>query len=393
MARKSKARTESGAAGSLYQSGATASKPESAASGCVSIETLHGHKILYTEGDALYAAMLAAIAAARHSVKLESYIFANDETGRQFAAALSARARAGVRVRVNIDAAGSLFWGPHRLVKSMQRDGVEVRWFHRWSWRSPSRYNRRNHRKLLVLDGQVGFLGGFNIHRENSRAVYGERRWRDTHMEVRGQLARNLDLLFDAFWSRHRVRSAVIRSRQGNLITNHSRYGRWLLRDLYAARFAGARQRVWLTTPYFVPDRRTQRGLMSAARRGVDVRVLVPRKNDVRLVQWASRAAYANLLHAGVKIYEYLPRVLHAKTVIVDGVWSSVGTANIDYRSFFLNYELTFTLRDAILAEVLEQQFRDDLRQSEQIQPSLWARRALWRRLLEFTGWLGRRWL
>lgn len=393
MARKIKAHPESGAAGSLYQSGAAASKPERTETGYVQVETLHGHKILYTEGDALYAAMLRAIAAARQSVKLESYIFANDEIGRQFAAALSTRARAGVRVRVNIDAAGSLFWGPHRLVKSMQRDGVEVHWFHRWTWRSPSRYNRRNHRKLLVLDGQLGFLGGFNIHRENSRAAYGERRWRDTHLEVHGQLARNLEVLFDAFWSRHRLRYAVMRSRQGNLITNHSRYGRMLLRDLYAARFAGARQRVWLTTPYFVPDSRTQRGLMRAARRGVDVRVLVPRKNDVRLVQWASRAAYANLLHAGVKIYEYLPRVLHAKTAIVDGAWCSVGTANIDYRSFFLNYELTFTVRDTILAGVLEKQFHDDLQQSEQIQPTSWARRAPWWRILEFIGWLGRRWL
>lgn len=337
--------------------------------------------------------MLDAIRGARRSIKLESYIFANDEIGRQFAAALCAQAQAGVQVRVSIDAAGSLFWGPHRLVKEMQRAGVAVHWFHRWSWRNPARYNRRNHRKLLVVDGQSGFLGGYNIHRENSRALYGERRWRDTHLGVNNQLARNLEVLFDTFWHRWRLRYGVIRSRQGTLITNHSRYGRLLLRDLYAARFAGARERVWLTTPYFVPDSRTQRALKNAARRGVDVRVLVPRKNDVRVVQWAARAAYAALLEAGVRIYEYLPRVLHAKTIVVDGTWSSVGTANIDYRSFFLNYELTFTLRDAAFAAVLEQQFRADLQNSEQIQASSWARRAWWRRALEFIGWLGRRWL
>lgn len=393
MTRKRKMHTDSSAADPLYQLVQPVSGAGSIVEGRTTVRTRHGQKILYTEGDTLFAAMLNAIRDAHHSIKIESYIFANDEIGRQFASALSARARTGIKVLVNIDAAGSLFWGSQRLEKAMQRDGVQVHWFHRWSWRNPSRYNRRNHRKLLVVDGRVGFLGGFNIHRENSRDVYGEHRWRDTHLEVHGQLARNLEVLFDAFWNRHRLRYAVLRSWQGNLITNHSRYGRLLLRDLYAARFAGARERVWLTTPYFVPDSRTQRGLMTASRRGADVRVLVPRKSDLRLPQWAARAAYAELLQAGVKIYEYLPRVLHAKTVVVDSEWSSVGTANIDYRSFFLNYELTFTLRDPAFATVLEQQFREDLQLSEQIQTAIWAKRGLLKRVLEFVGWLGRRWL
>ncbi|MGA9853435.1 MAG: phospholipase D-like domain-containing protein [Gammaproteobacteria bacterium] len=348
---------------------------------------------LFIEGDELYAAMLDAIRGARHSIKLESYIFADDEIGRQFAAALGERARAGVQVLVNIDAAGSLFWASRRLEKALKRDGVEVHWFHRWSWRDPWRYNRRNHRKLLVVDGRVGFLGGFNIHRENSRKVYGETRWRDTHVEVRGQLARNLQALFDAFWRGQRRRYPVTRSADGNLITNHSHRGRLLLRNLYAARFAISRQRIWLTTPYFVPDRRTQRSLMAAARRDVDVRVLVPHKSDVRIAQWAARAAYAALLAAGVRIYKYRPRMLHAKTVTIDGAWCSVGTANIDYRSFFLNYELTLTSRDSGFVAVLETQFLTDLEQSEQIFPARWAQRGWLTRVLEFIGWLGRRWL
>src|SRR5574337_1279910 len=319
---------------------------------------------LFTEGDVLYAAMLAAIGRARHSIKLESYIFADDEIGRQFAAALGARARAGLQVLLHIDAAGSLFWGSHRLANALRRDGVHVRWFHRWSSRHPSRYNRRNHRKLLVVDGRIGFLGGFNIHRENSRVVYGERRWRDTHVEVRGQLAHNLQILFDALWRGRRRPTPVLRARDGTLITNRAHHGRRALRDLYALRIATARQRVWLSTPYFVPDRRTQRALCSAAQRGVDVRVLVPRKTDVRVVQWAARAAYAGLLDAGVKIYKYQPRMLHAKTLVVDGLWGSVGTANVDYRSFFLNYELILTARNRHFVAELETQFQDDLAQS-----------------------------
>jgi cardiolipin synthase len=348
---------------------------------------------LFIEGDELYTAMLKVIGRARHSIKLESYIFADDEIGRKFAAALGERARAGRQVLVHIDAAGSFFWGSQRLTKALIEDGVRVRWFHRWNWRHPSRYNRRNHRKQLVVDGRIGFLGGFNIHRENSRAVYGERRWRDTHVEVRGQLARNLQTLFDAFWRGRRLLSPVLHASDGALTTNHAHRGRRRLRELYAMHIANARQHVWLSTPYFVPDRRTQRALMAAAHRGVDVRVLVPHKNDVRMVQWAAHAAYAGLLHAGVKIYMYLPRMLHAKTLTVDGHWGSVGTANIDYRSFFLNYELILTASERSFVAELEAQFLDDLAQSEPVQPKRWARRAMLGRVLEFIGWLGRRWL
>lgn len=348
---------------------------------------------LFIEGDELYAAMLVAIGNARHSVKLESYILADDEIGRKFAAALSACAGAGLQVLVHIDAAGSLFWGSHRLHKNMTRAGVQLRWFHRWSWRHPARYNRRNHRKLLVVDGRIGFLGGFNLHRENSRAVYGEHRWRDTHVEVRGRLASNLQILFDALWRGRRMPTPILRARHGTLITNRAHHGRRVMRDLYALRIATARRRVWLSTPYFVPDRRTQRALCDAAQRGVDVRVLVPHKTDVRVVQWAARAAYAGLLEAGVKIYEYQPRMLHAKTLAVDGRWGSVGTANVDYRSFFLNYELILTARNRQFVTELETQFQDDLAHSEGVQPTLWAQRGWLGRGLELIGWLGRRWL
>ncbi len=348
---------------------------------------------IYTEGDVLYAQMLEYIASARHSIKLEYYILAEDEVGRRFASALGERARAGVQVQVNIDAAGSLFWTSRRMEETLKRDGVIVHWFHRWSWRNPWRYNRRNHRKLLVVDGHVGFLGGFNIHRENSRAVYGEARWRDTHVEMHGQLARDLQILFDAFWRRQRRASPILHSPQGTLITNHSHRGRRYLRNLYASRFASARQCIWLTTPYFVPDRRTQRELIRAAHRGLDVRVLVPHKSDVRIVQWAAGAAYTGLLTAGVKIYNYIPRILHAKTLVIDGTWSCVGTANIDYRSFFLNYELNLASDTFEVVAALKSHFLDDLSESEQIHLQHWINRGVYSRILEFIGWLARRWL
>jgi len=349
---------------------------------------------VYTEGDRLYAAMLATIRSARRSIKLESYIFADDEIGRHFISALGERAAQGVTVQVHLDAAGSFFWGPRAVQKALVQVGVQFRWFHRWSWRAPLRYNRRNHRKLLVVDGETGFFGGFNIHRENSRRLYGEARWRDTHLEVVGTMARDLETLFDAFWQRRQRRSPITITSDGSeLITNYSRRGRKFLHSLFTARFATARKSIHLTTPYFVPDYRTRRGLMRAAKRGVDVRLLVPRKSNEWLAQWAAYAAYANLLAAGVYIHEYLPRMLHAKSLVVDGDWSSVGTANLDYRSFFLNYELNLASQDPALARTLERQFRQDLTESEQVKPRLWARRSWLLRPLEVIGWAARHWL
>jgi len=349
---------------------------------------------VYTEGDDLYAAMLAAIGSARHSVKLESYIFADDEIGQRFIAALCARAQAGVSVQVYLDSAGSFFWGPRAVQKALRQGGVHMRWFHRWSWRDPLRYNRRNHRKLLVVDGKTGFLGGFNIHRENSLKVYGEKRWRDTHVRVEGVLARDLGVLFDAFWSnRRRILPYLGSPETDQLVTNHSRRGRHFLRALYATKFAAARKSIHLTTPYFIPDRRTRQGLVQAAERGVEVSLLVPYKNNERIAQWAAHALYASLLPAKIHIHEYLPRMLHAKTLVIDGEWCSVGTANMDYRSFFLNYELTLASTERALVRHLERDFQADLRQSVRIQPRRWAAREYWRRFLESVGWSVRRWL
>jgi cardiolipin synthase len=352
---------------------------------------------VYTEGDELYADMLAAIRSARRSVKFESYIFADDEVGQGFIAALVERAQAGVQVLVYIDAVGSLFSGPRAVEKALREGGVKVRWFQRWNWRDPARYNRRNHRKLLVVDGQVGFFGGFNIHRENSHSVFGELRWRDTHVRVTGLLALTLQKLFDAFWRNQVLPYPELPvDKAHHLITNHSRRGRRHLHELYAHKFTEAKRSIHLTTPYFVPDIRTRRGLARAARRGVEVKLLVPHRIDETLAQvvhWAARAAYGGLMEAGVEIYEYLPRMLHAKTLVVDGDWCSVGTANLDYRSFFLNYELTLVSTEPALVQRLENDFQADLVQSVRIQPKRWARRDRWMRFLESIGWAIRRWL
>lgn len=349
---------------------------------------------LYTEGDKLYDAMLKAIGAARQAIRLESFIFAADEVGQEFADALAERVKAGVDVRVQIDAAGSLFWTSRSFEQYLRRQGVRLRWFHRWRWRDPLRYNRRNHRKLLVVDEDLAFLGGFNIHRENSRRHYGEGRWRDTHVAMRGSLAMQAARLFDAFWREERRWQWLSgEGAHSALVSNNSLRCQHRLHCLYVAMFEAAQERIYITTPYLVPDVRSQRVLARAASRGVDVRILVPGIIDTRLVHWAAHAGFAPLLNAGVKIYEYRPRVLHAKTAVVDGTWSTLGTANMDYRSFFTNYEVNLVTRDAALAGALERQFAADLNDAARVEPRRWMRRGRLKRGFEAIGWLARRWL
>ncbi len=349
--------------------------------------------VLFVEGDELYEAMLADIAAARTCIRMESYIFAADEIGWRFARALAERAAAGIQVRLHLDAAGFLLWGNRQLKTWLRSQGIRLRLFHRWRWRDPLRYNRRNHRKLLVVDEAAVYVGGFNIHRESSRVAFGTERWRDTHVRLGDAAARTATRLFDDFWNGRRRQSTPEQGAVNVLVPNVNRTCRQALRCLYTDSFRGAHRSIYLTTPYFVPDHRSQRDLREAARRGVDVRLLVPRKSDHLLVQWAVRAAYAKLLDAGVCIYEYLPRMLHAKTAVVDGTWATVGTANLDYRSLFMNHEINLVSRDPLLCQRLEAQFLVDLEEAEQIIGRQWARRPWSQHVMEVIGWLARRWL
>lgn len=347
---------------------------------------------MFIEGDALYDAMLADIARARTTIRIESYIFADDEIGAQFIDALGQASRSGIATRLRLDAAGS--WGGLRgtSVVKLAKDGVLLTWSRPWSWRHPFTIQRRNHRKLLIVDDQVAYLGGFNIHRSSSRRAMGEGRWRDTHVRITGALVKDAISIFDRY--RRLGRHWQPRITQGTyLLPNRTAHCRHRLRCAFTERFSSARERVWLTTPYFVPDRHSQRGLCDAAHRGVDVRLLVPGRSDVPIVQWASRAAYARMLAAGVRIFEYQPRILHAKTALVDHDWGTVGTANFDYRSFFVNDELNLIAEDASFNASLAAQFEHDLAESHEVTAQLWRRRPWYAPVAEAIGWWARRWL
>ena len=350
--------------------------------------------VLFTEGDDLYDAMVASIRGARRSVDVETYIYAADEVGWRVGAALADRARAGLRVRLMVDAAGSLGSFSRGLERYLRRQGVVVRRFHRWSWRQPSRFYRRNHRKLLVVDGREAYVGGFNLHRESSRSAFGPRRWRDTHVRLHGALATRASELSEAFWAGERGGAAPTGTQDGDaLIPNHSRICRHQVHCLYDRLLQSAERRLFVTTPYFVPDRRTQNELVRAAQRGMDVRLLLPGKSDAPVARWAARATYGTLLSAGIRVFEYQPRVLHAKTAVVDGVAATVGTANLDYRSFFVNYELNLFSANRGLCTALEEQFRTDLGDAVELTAPGWSRRPWGGMIAELVGRTARRWL
>jgi len=347
---------------------------------------------LFIEGDELYQSMLDEISSAQHSVLLESYIFTCDEIGERFINAFIERASAGIDVRVNLDAAGSKFLISRNQFQRLRKSNVTFHWFHRWSWRKPHRYNRRNHRKLLVIDRHTAFVGGFNIHRESSLDIYGTQRWRDSHVRIEGMLAEHAAQLFEHFWQgEYRWHPPSVTSQHDQLMPNNTYKHQFYFRSMLETMFNSAKQSIYLTTPYFVPDRKTQHLLQFAARKGIDVRLLVPRKNDIKIARWAAHAAYDGLLSSGVRIYEYLPRMLHSKTIIVDGNYATLGTANIDYRSFFLNYELNFFSYNSDFCQKLQELFLDDLKDSDEIFLHQWKYRFWGNKVLEFIGWLARR--
>jgi cardiolipin synthase len=347
---------------------------------------------LFSEGDVLFEAMLADIAAARERVWLESYIFATDAIGQAFVDRLVECAARGVDVRIRVDAVGSHFGFSGSSAARLGGSGARFRRSKGWEWRRPKAFHRRNHRKLLVVDDRAAYLGGFNISALNSRRITGDLRWRDSHVRLSGPIMGEAAMAFEAF-ARGDTRWSGDASRSLYIMSNYGRWCRYRLRCLFQDRLAEARERIWLTTPYFVPDSATQAQLCAAAARGVDVRILVPGKSDVRIVQWASRASYSQLLRAGVQVFEYQPRTLHAKTLLKDRDWATVGTANFDYRSFFINYELNLIGSSTRLNAALASQFECDLQSSREVLKEPWSARPFRVRLAELIGWTARRWL
>lgn len=317
---------------------------------------------LLIDGGAKYAALLEAVAQAREHIHLEYYIFQPDACGAALRDALVERARNGVQVRLLLDAVGSGSTS-NRFLQSLVDAGGEVAWFHpmklRWFWKRPW-LNLRTHRKIVVIDGQVGFTGGINITDEEDERIRKDA-YRDLHLRLEGDIVRELQLVFVEDWAyatgQPPLRLTHPAPQLGEIAAQVLVSGpdsSWeAIHRLHVGAIHAARERVWLVTPYFVPGEAARMALTSAALGGLDVRLLVPRRSDSRLVTYAARSYFDELLEAGVKIHEYGPRMLHTKALLCDGDLAIIGSANFDHRSFRLNFEISVMFHDAPLAAEL----------------------------------------
>jgi len=341
--------------------------------------------------------MLGAIDEAREQVLLEMYWFGSDRVGRRFADALVRARRRGVQVAVLYDSLGSI--GADRaMFDALVAAGAALLEYHPvLPWHRRFRLDRltiRDHRKILVVDGRVGFTGGINLADPWLPEDEGGQGWRDDMVCVEGPAVRGFLACFDAVWRRQQGRGIVDVVPADRLGTQAVRvlgggplrYRRDIVRA-YLRNIWHARERIWISNSYFVPDRAVRRALIAAARRGVDVRILQPGRSDRRLARWASRAMWSRLLRRGVRIFEWQNNVLHAKTAVIDGTWSTIGTFNLDYLSLRSNLEVNVAVRDGEFAAAMEASFERDLAESVEVRFEEFRRRGPGRRLLEAVGY------
>ena len=368
-----------------------------------------GNKVeLLLDGKEAYDAMFAAIAAAKHHVHLETYIIEHDAIGNRFADALIACRDRSVDVRFIYDGYGSTddqaFWD------RFSEAGVEL---HRFNPPDPtsnfefSRYDVRDHRKILVVDGRLGFTGGINFYDayavpndgrarrrrklaklDGDGSLSGKLAWRDTHVSIEGPAVALLQEIFVAHWeriedislSREALFPPLPPAGTESVSFDIGVGGNDSPSEIYSTyleRLAEARHYVWITQAYFVPDDGMREALVRAARRGVDVRIIAPSVSDVSVILCASRHLYGELLESGVRIFEYQDAVLHAKTAVADGYWSTVGSSNLDHLSFMRNHEVNAVITGEAFAERMEHAFRDDLGHAREVFLADWRRRPL----------------
>ena len=350
-------------------------------------------------GNQIFPPMLAAIQGAKKSITFETYIYWSGDIGKQFADALSERARAGVRVHVLLDWVGSANMDESYLTE-MKEAGVQIEKFHKPHWYNLARLNNRTHRKLLVVDGQVGFTGGVGIAPQWMGNAQDPDHWRDSHYLVRGPVVAQMQATFLDNWLK--VTGKVLHgalyfppiapagAQKAQMFSSSPSSGSESMQLMYHLAITAAERSIDLSVAYFVPDELTQKLLMDALARGVRVRFITPGEHtDTDTVKAASRATWGPLLQAGALIYEYQPTMYHCKVMIVDQLLVSVGSTNFDNRSFRLNDEANLNVYDAAFARRQTEVFEEDLKRSRRVTYEAWLNRPLREKAHEkLTGWL-----
>ena len=356
------------------------------------------------DGMETYPAMLAAIRGAKRIVSFETYIIAADKTGNDFKAALIERAKAGVQVRLIYDAVGS-FGLPDSYPNELRDAGVEVIDFNPIApWRRRFRLSHRDHRKILVVDDAIGFTGGLNISDDYEAAINGGAGWHDMHCSVTGPVVLDLARMFRSTWIRAGGKPfAQVKSGHtappGNgtsfvrLLDNTRRRQRGVVRRAYLHVIRAAKFSILIQNAYFLPDRGLRRALTRAARRGVDVRIVVPGRSDVRMIEWASLYVLRRLAKFGVRILRWRGPMMHAKTATIDATWSTIGSYNFDAQSRFQNLELTLEILDPPTAQALVRTFEHDVTNCDTFDEAAWQRLGWWTKALSWIAYRLRRFL
>lgn len=381
------------------------------------VPLIAGNRVtLLFDGPATMREMMAAARAATSSINLETYIFDQDKIGIEFADVLIEKQRQGVQVNIMVDAVGAIAT-PAEFFERMRQAGIRVVIFNpvnpakaKGNWD----LNNRNHRKLMVVDGKVAFTGGINIsstyansslfrsHQRKETADGSKVGWRDTHVKIEGPAVAALQYSFVRLWVDQEGGDLP----KADYFPPLSAAGDKLVRvlagnpegdsDIYKAlvvAISEAKKSIHITSAYFVPDQQIVDALCAAAQRGVDVRLVLPGVSDHSLIRYAGQGFYDQLLKAGVKIFELQVAVLHAKTAVIDGAWSTIGSANIDRRSFLHNYELNVVVMDPAFGRDMESAFNEDLRDSKEVTLEQWKHRPWMDRVREWMARLGEYWI
>ncbi|MDP3873318.1 MAG: phospholipase D-like domain-containing protein [Methyloversatilis sp.] len=347
-------------------------------------------------GDEIFPPMLAAIRGARASITFETYIYWSGDIGRAFADALAERARSGVKVHVLLDWVGSAKMDDS-LMTVMEQAGVQVRRFHPPHWSHLGRMNNRTHRKLLVIDGRIGFTGGVGIAPQWTGRAQDAEHWRDTHFEVEGPVVAQMQSVFIDNWIK--VTGDVLHgpdyfpaltpagSASAQMFSSSPSGGSESMQLMYLLAITAASRSIDLSAAYFVPDALTLQALAEALKRGVRLRIVVPGEHiDSDTVRSASRATWGPLLKAGATIAEYAPTMYHCKLMIIDGLLTSVGSTNFDNRSFRLNDEATLNIVDSAFARAQTAAFEADLAQARPVTYAQWEARPVRERVGEWLA-------
>jgi cardiolipin synthase len=357
---------------------------------------LSGNRLtLLQNGDQYFSAMLGAIRGAKRTINFECYIFYSDAVGRAFRDALIERARAGVEVRILLDGIGSSLHLDNSDVRLLKQAGCKFTYYHPLlSWRI-DRTNRRSHRRILVIDGRLAFTGGIGFAEQWSGHAQDPKHWHDVQVQVEGPLVSELQHAFEEHWIKSYGETLSGADQfptlppagniRGELIASHS-FSMAPLPLAQAIAFAAATKRIWITNAYCTPSDDQVELLVQAVKRGVDVRFIVPgRHNDQPLTKSAGRSAYGHLLEGGVKIFEYQPTMIHTKAMVIDSLFTLIGSSNLDPRSSEINEELDLAIYDRGFAQEIEAMFQEDLSHSTEYTLEQFRKRSLWER---FTEWV-----